>query len=67
MRERRIGLAIFVALLLVLAWRHPSANIQILTHDRADVAPHRIQAAVDLGVMAVNVLVTWTSNRLAHR
>ena len=67
MRERRTGLAIVVALLLVLAWRHPSADIRILTHDRADVAPHRVQAAVDLGVMAVNVLVTWTSHRLVSR
>ena len=67
MRERRAGLAIVVALLMMLAWRHPSANIQILTHDRTDLAPHRVQAAVDLGVLAVNVLVTWTSHHLVSR
>jgi hypothetical protein len=67
MRDRRAGLVVIAALLLTLAWRHPSANIEILTHDRGDVAPHRVQAAVDLGVMAVSVLVTWSSNHLAHR
>ncbi|MEG3087995.1 hypothetical protein [Sphingomonas sp. PB4P5] len=60
MRERRIGLGIAVAAMLLLAVRHPSANIQILTHDATDRAPMRVQAAVDLGVLAVSVLITWT-------
>lgn len=60
-RERRIGLGIGVALLLVLALlRHPTADIRILTHDAADRTPARVQAALDLGVIAVSVLVTWT-------
>jgi len=67
MRNRRIGLAVVALLFLALAWRHPSADIRILTHDSADAAPHRVQAALDLGVMGVNVLITWTSKRLiAH-
>lgn len=61
MRNRRLGLGIAAAALLIMAARHPSADIRILTHDRADPAPHRIQAAVDLGVLAISVLVTWTS------
>jgi hypothetical protein len=60
MRERRIGFCVAIALLLVLAVRHPSADIRILTHDAADRAPARVQAAVDLGVFGVSVLVTWT-------
>ncbi len=62
MRNRRI--AAFLALVLLVAVaRHPSANIRILTHDATDLAPHRIQAALDLGVFAVSVLITWTSKR----
>lgn len=61
MRRRKILLAGFAAALLLLGLaRHPSANIQILTHERSDTAPARVQAAVDLGVMAVSVLVTWS-------
>lgn len=59
-RERRLGLAIAAATLLLLAVRHPSADIRILTHDSADHAPARMQAALDLGFVAVSVLVTWT-------
>lgn len=60
MRERRIGFLVAVTLLLVLAVRHPTADIRILTHDVADRTPARVQAAVDLGVVAVSVLVTWS-------
>ena len=65
MRNRGIGLGFCTALLLVLAARHPSADIRILTHDESDRAPHRIQAAVDLGLVAVSVLITWTTKRFA--
>ncbi|MET0249001.1 MAG: hypothetical protein ABW164_04655 [Sphingobium sp.] len=63
MRNRRIGLGIAAAALLVLAARHPSADIRILTHEQSDVAPQRIQAAFDLGWVAVSVLITWTAKR----
>jgi hypothetical protein len=65
MRNRRAGLVISAAILLALAARHPSANISILTHDSSDPAPHRFQAAVDMGLIAVSVLVTWTNKRLS--
>lgn len=52
-----------VGLLLATAHR-PTADIRILTHDATDPAPHRMQAAVDLGLVAVNVLYTWTVRRL---
>ena len=61
MRERRIGLSIAAVLLvLVFALRHPSADIRILTHDSTDRAPARVQAALDLGIVAVSVLITWS-------
>jgi hypothetical protein len=64
MRDRRIGLAIIAVLLLCLAARHPSANIRIATEDYRDPAPHRVQAAVDLGVVAVSLLWTWSGRHL---
>ena len=65
MRNRRIGLGIAAAALLIVAARHPSADIRILTHDQADLAPRRIQAAVDFGWVAVSALITWTQKRFA--
>jgi hypothetical protein len=66
--RRRIALLGGAALLLAFGASgrlpHPSANIEILTHDSADTAPARIRAALDLGVLAVSVLVTWT--KVAH-
>ena len=61
MRNRRYGLVLAAAALLIVAARHPSADIRILTHDRTDPAPHRFLAAVDLGLVAVSLLVTWTT------
>jgi hypothetical protein len=56
------------ALLALVAFvRHPTADIEILTHRAGDPAPHRIQAAVDLGVVAVKFLLTWTAgSALSH-
>ena len=65
MRNRRTGLAIVAVALLIMAARHPSADLRILTHDRSDSAPHSFQAAVDLGLVAISVLITWTEKRLA--
>lgn len=65
MLNRRVVLGLGVALLLLMAARHPSAEIRVLTHDAGDDAPHRIQAALDLGILAVNVLVTWTGKNLS--
>jgi hypothetical protein len=60
-RNRRItGLILLAALLMVAAVRHPSADIRILTHDSNDRSPVKVQAALDLGVIAVSVLVTWS-------
>ena len=64
-RQRRFTLfAVAAALVAVAAAHHPSANIRILTHDRSDPAPHRMLAAVDLGIAAVSILITWTGSEI---
>lgn len=64
MRDKRIGMIVAAGALLLLAVRHPSADIRIQTQDLSDPAPHRVQAAVDLGVAAVSVMVSWSGRRL---
>jgi len=51
------------ALLALVTMPGPSADIRILTHDVTDTAPRKFQAAVDIGVMAISVLYTWTAKR----
>jgi hypothetical protein len=65
MRERRIGLAVLVLALVVLAARHPSASLRIDTHAVGDPAPHSMRAAVDLGVAGVSLLWTWSGRQVA--
>ncbi|WP_307002233.1 hypothetical protein [Sphingomonas sp. SORGH_AS_0879] len=50
--------------LIALAYRHPTADIRLITHDIADRSPRRVQAAVDLGLFGVSILYTWTVDRL---
>ena len=50
--------------LTALAVRHPTIDVQLMTHDSRDPSPHRMQAAVDLGLVGISVLYTWTVNRL---
>ena len=64
MWRRRTLLIAAVVLTVAAAARHPTADIEILTHQAGDPAPHRMQAAVDLGIVAVKFLVTWTANRV---
>lgn len=45
--------------------RHPSADIEILAHQTGDPAPYRLQATVDLGMVAVKFLLTWTAGQVA--
>jgi hypothetical protein len=63
-RERRIGLALLVLALLALTARHPSATIRIDTHDGSDPAPHTMQAAIDVGLVGVSLLWTWSGHHL---
>jgi hypothetical protein len=63
--QRRRTILIAAAILAVVAVaRHPSADIEILTHRAGDPAPQKIQAAVDLGIVAVKFVLTWTAGRV---
>lgn len=64
MQRRRTILIAAAALAIVAAARHPTADIEILTHQTGDPAPRKVQAAVDLGVIAVKFLLTWTAGRV---
>ncbi|TCP66825.1 hypothetical protein [Sphingomonas sp. PP-CE-1G-424] len=50
--------------LTAIAVRHPTVDLRLVTHDVRDPAPHRMQAAVDFGLVGVSVLYTWTVSRL---
>jgi len=63
-RNRRIMAGVFAVLALVALSRHPSADIAILTHEADDRAPHQVKAAIDLGLVAVSLLVTWTGKHI---
>lgn len=65
MRRHRTLLTAAALLAIVAVARHPTADIEILTHRADDPAPHRVQAAVDLGIVAVKFLLTWTAGRVA--
>lgn len=67
MRRRNAMVALAAVLALVAVARHPTADIEILTHRDGDPTPHRIQAAVDLGVIAVKFLLTWTQTTSLDR
>jgi hypothetical protein len=67
MRKRNAMVAMGALLALIAIVRHPTADIEILTHREGDPTPHRIQAAVDLGVVAVRFLLTWTSGTALSR
>ena len=66
MRHHRRTIVIAAAMLAVVAAaRHPTADIEILTHQAGDPAPRKVQAAVDLGIVAFKFLLTWTAGRVA--
>lgn len=67
MRRRRIIFLCGLLMLAVMLVRHPTADVRIITHDIADPAPRKIEAALDLGVFAVSLLVTWTARTMAIR
>jgi hypothetical protein len=64
MRDRKAVLIIAGLAVTVVAVRHPTADIRIITHETSDPSPHRMQAAIDLGLVGVSVFYTWTVSRL---
>ncbi|USU06739.1 hypothetical protein NF700_07590 [Sphingomonadaceae bacterium OTU29MARTA1] len=63
MTDRRKLAIAALAVVTIVAVRHPTPNIRLLTHDVGDTQPHRVQAAIDLGLMGFSVLYTWTARR----
>jgi len=58
--KRKAGWIAGGALLVAVAWQTPTASLEIKTHDVADVAPKKLEAALDLGLAAFSLLITWT-------
>lgn len=66
MRERRIGLAVIVMLLLVFAmWRAPLVQFSAGAAGERD--GFEVRAVVDLGATAGALLFTWTIDHLEAR
>lgn len=60
-RKRLVLVAGVIALTLaILRPPRPHADLEILTHRAGDSAPQQVHAAVDLGILAISVLVTWS-------
>jgi hypothetical protein len=66
MRERRIGLAVIVMLLLALGARH-APHVQFSTTMAGERGGIEVRAAVDLGAAAGALLFTWTIDHLQAR
>ena len=60
MNRRRVAVVAAVAALIAVGARQPTADIRILTHDARDLQPGQVRAAIDLGLVGINLLVTWT-------
>lgn len=66
LRNRRLIVAGAAAALLLMATAAPRhADFQILAAEKGDADPQRVHAAIDMGWMAVSVLITWT-RKFAH-
>jgi hypothetical protein len=59
-RLRIIGGVGAAALLLVSLSPGRHADLRVLMHRPDDLAPQRVQAAFDLGLVGLSVLVTWS-------
>jgi hypothetical protein len=61
-RQKRLLLLAGAVALVVLVVRppRPHADFEILTHRAGDTAPQQVHAAIDLGILAISVLVTWS-------
>lgn len=60
MRHRRAALVVAALGLVVVTARHPTADVKLITHAASDPSPVRFQAAIDLGLMGVSILYTWS-------
>jgi hypothetical protein len=63
-RRRTLGFVAAALVLVAAGARQPVADIQVLTHEAGDTQPRRMQAAVNLGLLGVKLVYTWTSRQL---
>ncbi len=63
MTDRRKWTIAAVAAVSLVALRHPTPDIRLITHDIGDQSPRRFQAAIDLGLVGISFLYTWTARR----
>lgn len=61
-RQKRLLLLVGAIILVVAVVRppRPHADLEILTHRPGDTAPQQVHAAVDMGILAFSVLITWS-------
>jgi hypothetical protein len=64
-RHRNWLIAGAVALALIAVAGRPHAGIAIAMERAGDLSPQRVHAAVDLGVVAFSVLITWSKRIVA--
>lgn len=50
--------------LFALVSPHNRADIRILTAEKGDLAPRKMQAVIDLGIVAISVLYTWSEKAI---
>jgi hypothetical protein len=60
MRNRRIALVAAALGLCLVSVKHPTADLRLITHHADDPAPVRVRAAIDLGLVGISILYTWT-------
>ena len=65
MRDRRLIIGLCACAALLALARHPTADVRILTHEATAPMPHEVKAAVDLGLIGISVLYTWTARPLS--
>ena len=63
-RRRNAAIVLGIAAIAIVGIQHPSADLSIQTHQQGDLSPRRVQAAFDIGLASVSVLVTWSARRL---
>ena len=63
-RRRRIALGVFAFALIAINAPRPGADIRVDLAGVGETSVPRAQAAVDLGLMGVKVLVTWGAGQL---
>jgi len=65
--RNRMGIAgLGLAGAAMLAWAHPTTRFSLALHDAGDPSPRRVQAAVDTGLGAVSLVVSWTARELTR-